>query len=215
MRPIRHGLKQEKKSPPSFFNVAGLEFGLSEDESTACFTLESLDVMRSVYPTETSLYPSPTGESRYFKEENTIRSVPGWKLGYPLFDRLLSMYAFYTKSGPVRLRVTRSPGFEYVQTGENMFDCVSASDLHQLAMSVFFAAGCPKAPSCPPHITEDRRDRQSDEVLLDMNFDSGHFHGSDEIRHTLARENIDINTLWWSIATLDRQSQLASTCGCH
>ena len=203
-----------EKIPPSFFNVAALEFQLSEDETMACFTLESLDVMRSVYPAGPRLYASPITESRHLRSGDTIRSVPGWELGYPLFDRLLSMYAFYGSSGPVRLRVTRSQGFEYVCTGENTFDCASAPEVRQLAMSVFFGTGCRKGP-CPSDVAKDRRDGHTDEVLLDIDIECGHFHGSDQVRQTLLKENIHINTLWWSIATLDHRSQLASSCVCH
>ena len=87
----------------------------------ACFTLESLDSLRCVYPEETVLDFDLIGKSRCYRKGEIGRSVPGWQLGYPVFDRLLSMYAFYSKTKPVRVRITRSPGFEYVHTGNHTF----------------------------------------------------------------------------------------------
>lgn len=210
--------EEKEKIPDSLFNVAAMEYRVNEDDAMACFTLESLDTMRSVYPDETVLDFDLINKSRRYAEGEIGRSVPGWKLGYPVFDRLLSMYAFYSKTKPVRLRITRSPGFEYAHTGNHTFECVDVPDTHQLAASVFFAP-----QDSPDHgmnlneldMVEQEEEQSQIEILSDRTFPCGHFHASDKIASTQIHENTHINELWWSLAHTEYKSDLASTCGCH
>ena len=210
--------EEKERIPDSLFNVAAMEYTVNQDDTLACFTLESLDTMRCVYAEETVLDFDLIKKSRRYAEGETGRSVPGWKLGYPVFDRLLCMYAFYSKAKPVRLRITRSPGFEYVHTGKRAFECVDAPDTHRLSASVFFAS-----PNSPHHgmksneldIVEQEEEQSQTEILLDRSFPCGHFHTSDKMACTKIHEDTPINELWWSLADAVYNSEMASTCGCH
>jgi len=210
--------EEKEKIPDSLFNVAAMEYRVNEDDTMACFTLDSLDTMRCVYPEETVLNFDLINKSRRYTKGETGRSVPGWKLGYPVFDRLLSMYAFYSKTKPVRLRITRSPGFEYVHTGNQLFECVDTPDTHRLSASVFFASQ--GSPDHNVNLNEldmvvQESEQSQVEILLDQAFPCGHFHASDKMAFSKIDEDIPVNELWWSLAHTEYKSELASTCGCH
>lgn len=210
--------EDKEKIPDSFFNIAALEYTVNKDDTVACLTMESLDTMRSVYPVETVVEFDHMNQRRRFLPGETGRSVPGWKLGYPLFDRLLSMYAFFSKAKPVRLRVTRSPGFEYVHTGNQVFECTDVSDTHQLSASVFFASQGDHDHGVNLHdldMAENEEKHGQVEILFDRGFPCGHFHTSDKVASSKLHENAPINELWWSLANTEYKSELASTCGCH
>ena len=210
--------EDKERIPDSLFNVAAMEYRVNQDDTMACFTLESLDTMRCVYPDETVLDFDLVNKSRRYAAGETGRSVPGWRLGYPVFDRLLSMYAFYSKAKPVRLRITRSPGFEYVHTGNHAFACVDVQDTHRLAASVFFAPQDSSGHSMNLNeldIMEQEEEESQMEVLLDRAFPCGHFHASDKMISSKIPEDTHVNELWWSLAETEYKSELGSTCGCY
>lgn len=202
----------------SLFNVAGMEYRVNQDDTMACFTLESLDTLRWVYPEETVKHFDLIGKSRCYRKGEIGRSVPGWQLGYPVFDRLIGMYAFYSKTKPVRLRITRSPGFEYMYTGAHTFECLDSPEVHRLAASVFFAS--PNRPDRgiglnEPDVLEPEAEPGQVEILLDQAFPCGHLHHSGKLATLPTVEGAPINPLWWSLAETAYSSNLASTCGCH
>ena len=215
-----HTPRFEKKNtiPDSLFNVAALEYRMNQDDSMACFTLDSLDVLRSIFPEGTVLDFDLIRKSRRYQKGEIDRAVPGWQLAYPVFDRLLCMYAFYSRARPVRLRITRSPGFEYVHTGHQSYDCIDAPDTHRLVVSVYF-----KSLEHPDtgirfneaDIMEPDEEPGETEVLLDTKFPSGELHFSDGMVSAKKVENAPVNPLWWSLANTTYSSNLASTCGCH
>jgi len=204
--------------PDSLYNVAAMEYRVNRDDTMACFTLESLDTLRCVYPEETVLDFDLIKKSRRYRTGETGRSVPGWQLGYPVFDRLLCMYAFYSKAKPVRVRITRSPGFHYVYTRDHAFACEDAPDTQRWTASVFFAS--------PDHCDMGFHLNGSDtlvpeeepgpvEILLDCPFPCGHLHPPRKMASLETIEGAPINPLWWSLAETAYSSTLASTCGCH
>ena len=67
-----------QKIPDSLFNVAAMEYRVNQDDTMACFTLDSLDILRSVYPEETVQNFDLTGKSRCYRAGEIGRSVPGW-----------------------------------------------------------------------------------------------------------------------------------------
>ncbi|MBR9985673.1 MAG: hypothetical protein KFF68_07180 [Desulfosarcina sp.] len=207
-----------QKIPDSLFIVAAMEYRVNQDDTMACLTLESLETLRWVYPEETVQHFDLIGKSRCYRKGEIGRSVPGWQLGYPVFDRLIGMYAYYSKARPVRVRITRSPGFEYVHTGDRTFACLDAPEIHRLAASVFFAS-----PSCPdrriglnePNVLEPEKEPGQVEILLDRTFPCGHLHHSETMAFLPTVEGAPVNPLWWSLAETAYASNLASTCGCH
>ena len=126
--------------------------------------------------------------------------------------------AHYSKAKPVRVRITRSPGFEYVHTGATEFECLDAPGIHRLAASVFFAS--PNRPDMGVDLNEPDGIKPEEEpgqveILLDRTFPCGHLHHSEEMAFLPAVEGAPVNPLWWSLAETAYASNLASTCGCH
>lgn len=206
--------EENERISDSLFNVAGMEYRVTRDDTMACFSLESLDSLRYIYTAETEQHFDLIGKRRSYRKGEVGRSVPGWQLGYPVFDRLLCMYAFYSKAKPIRVRITRSPGFEYSHTGE----CLNASDTHRLAASVFFAS--PHRPDMGLHlnksdILEPEEEPGQVEILLDRAFPCGHLHLPEKMASLQTIEGARVNPLWWSLAQTEYSSNLASTCGCH
>ena len=207
-----------QRIPDSLFNVAAMEYRVTQDGTMVCFTLESLDTLRWVYPEETLQHFDLIGKSRCYREGEIGRSVPGWQLGYPVFDRLLCMYAAYSKAKPVRVRVTRSPGFEYVHCGNQTFDCLAAPDTQRWTASIFFASPDPcdmRIHQHGPDILAPEDEPDQVEIILDRRFPCGHYHPIEKMTSVQAVECVPINPLWWSLAETAYTSSLASTCGCH
>jgi hypothetical protein len=210
--------EEMEKIPDSLFNVAAMEYRVNQDDTMACFTLESLDTLRCVYPEETVLDFDLIGKSRRYQDGEIGRSVPGWQLGYPVFDRLLCMYAFYSKTKPARVRITRTPGFQYSHTGGHTYECLNGPDTHRWTASVFFAS--PDLPDRGLHVNEPDTLEPEDEpgqmeILLDRAFPCGHLHWSEKMASLQTVEGAPVNPLWWSLAETVYSSNLASTCGCH
>jgi hypothetical protein len=207
-----------QRIPNSLFNVAALEYRVNQDDTMACFTLESLDTLRCVYPEKTVQNFDLIGKSRLYQEGEIGRSVPGWQLAYPVFDRLLCMYAFYSKSRPIRMRVTRSTGFHYVHTGKDTFVCLDTPDTQQWTASVCFAA--PNSSdmaihSYKPDILSPEEESGQVEILLDRAFPCGHLRHVEEIASVQTIKCTPVNPLWWSLAETAYTSTRTSTCGCH
>ena len=201
----------KEKIPATLFNVATMEYLAGSDDGPALFSLESLDLMRvSCKQQSLQKYAMP-GRNRVFMPGETDRNVPGWELGFTLFDRLLSLYSFYSKNKPLRVLITRSPGFEYVFDGSPGMQCVDASDLSIYSLDVLFAS---RDQVVADPAIEESMDRHSSgeerEVVYDRSFLCGHFHNETNP----FCPPIPLNALWWSLAEADYKSELATTCGC-
>jgi hypothetical protein len=200
------------KIPDDLFNVAVIDYAVNREDSMACLTLESLSTWRVVndQPKADEGHCHPDDSHR-----DLDRHVPGWQLALPLFDRLLSMVAFYSKKSPSRIRVTRTSGFEFTRTGSTPMVVNEAADINCYTASVLFGtagkanqAGGPTESSL---MDEAARPEQS-EVLCDQSFSENRCrsHGI----WTGISDVFPINRLWWSLASADYRSELGSTCGC-
>jgi hypothetical protein len=209
--------EDRERIPDALFNAGVIEYTVGLDDDMRCVTLESLDTLRIGYEKETVQEYELIGKSRHFKKGEIDRFVPGWKLGYCFFDRLLCMLAFYCKAKPMRLRITRSSGFEYVYTGGDTFECIDAPDIPCFSASLFFgpADGHPCSVDFQAHHpAEPDFDPDTAEVLYDQTFHCGHYHPLDTSILNKLPEETHINPLWWSLADAEHKSELASSCGC-
>jgi len=190
--------------PATLFNVAAVELKVDPEDRQALFVLEGLDIMNISYATETIQNYPVLQKKKRFKRGEIDRKVPGWDLGYPLFDRLLCLYSFYSKKTPIRLWLTRSPGFSYV-FDKDQPECVQAPEINLFSLNVLFGN---------PHEEEDMIDRQSvdddQEVVYDRVFHCHHSHHEPDQPPHLP----PLNEQWWSLAHSDYKSTLSSTCGC-
>jgi len=205
--------EDRERIPEDLFNVAVMEYEIGIDDDVACFTLESLDTLRIGYEKETVQKYELIGNSINFAKGETDRSVPGWNLGYLFFDRFLSMFSFFRKAKPMRLRITRSSGFEYVYTAGDAIECVDAPDIHCFSASVFFGPTDDRHHHIPLQAyLSPEQDKV--EVLYDQTLHCGHCHPMDKMVNDKLPEDTHINPLWWSLADAEYKSELASSCGC-
>ena len=206
-----------ERLPDALFNVAVIEYMVDLDDDMACVTIESLDTMRISYGKETVEEYDLIGKNRHFVKGEVDRLVPGWKLGYLFFDRFLSMLAFYRKTKPMQLRITRSSGFEYIYTGGDTFKCVAAPDIHCFSTAAVFgpANGHHDGADFQAHrLAEKDFEIDAADILYDQTFHCGHYHPLDKAVLDKLPEDTHINPLWWSLADAEHKSELASSCGC-
>ena len=203
--------EHKEKIPKTLFNVATFEFRVDSQDNVALFTFEGLDSMRISYNQKTlQSYPAINKEKQ-FKAGEKDRDVPGYELGYLLFDRLLSLYSFYSKTKPARVLLTRSPGFEYVYDSTRTFQCVDTDNLSIYMLNVLFAQNSGKKIVKGEELIEERLKEGPHEVIFDQKYQCGHFHHS----QNLIPLKTPLNEQWWSLANSDYKSELASSCGCE
>lgn len=200
----------KEKIPETLFNVATMEYLAGPEDAPAVFSLTSLDFMRISAKQETVQKYPMFSRKRIFKRGETDRNVPGWELGLALFDRLVSLYSFYSKEKPRRVVMTRSSGFEYVFDTKNRWQCEDSSDINTYSLNVLFAPETRKNGRSIENMMNRHCISEGQEVLYDREFLCGRFHS--------ATDQIPIpaflNEQWWSLAESDYRSELASTCGC-
>jgi hypothetical protein len=180
--------------PEDAFNVAVIECDMHTDRESARFTLESLSMLRTV------VEPSPDAGPQVQR-----RCVPGWQLGRPFFNWLLSAYAFESRTMPTRIRLCRSPGFETVQATGLKVAYRDSLDIHCYTACVDFGSA-----AAPPDLDQDLSEQG--DMLLDCTFPD-HAKPHDELFQKVS-DLFSVDDLWWSLAVADYPSHLGSTCGC-
>lgn len=207
-----HTPKFETKDriPDSLFNIAALELTIDPEENLALFTLEALDSMQIHYDREIhQTYPEIHKEKLYISGEK-VRNVPGYDLGYPFFSSLLSLYSFYSKTKPVRVVLTRSPGFKHVCNSQEELHCIDTDDINLYSLNVLFSDTSDKNIVNGEKLIEQRFKDSDDEVVFDQQFTCGHL----PCNHISPSINTPLDEKWWSLAEADYKSELTSSCGC-
>jgi len=200
-----------EKIPKTLFNVATFELTIDAHDNLALFTFEGLDSMRICYNQETlQTYPEIKKEKKY-KAGEKGRDVPGYELGYLLFDRILSLYSFYSKTKPARVLLSRSPGFEYVYDSNHTFQCLDTDDISINMLNVLFAKNSGKKTVKGDQLIEKQLKEGPHKVVFDQKYQCGHLHDN----QNLSVLTTPLNNQWWSLADADYKSELASTCGCE
>ncbi|MBW1898026.1 MAG: hypothetical protein JRI61_03090, partial [Deltaproteobacteria bacterium] len=162
--------------PETLFNVATFELTMDSQDNLALFTFEGLDSMRICYNQETlQIYHEIKKEKKY-KAGDKGRDVPGYELGYLLFDRLLSLYSFYSKIKPERVLLTRSPGFEYIYDSNNRFQCVDKDEVSIDTLHVLFAQNGDSKMIKGDKLIAERIGESKHEIVFDQQFQCGHLH---------------------------------------
>jgi hypothetical protein len=137
--------------PENAFNVAMIE--CESHRQVLC----SLHAGEPINSCEQLMVPPP------MLERKQRRCVPGWRLGRSFFNWLLAVYAFESRTMPTRIRLSRSPGFETVQTNSRNVEYQDSLDIHCYTASVDFGQ-VPATPAIEKELHE-----QGD-VLLDGTF---------------------------------------------
>ncbi len=199
-------LESREGIPEAFFTVGSISFILDAAEAFAMFTFDSLDYLRwSMLNVTTGQENSPNDA----QGKRVIRNIPGWQVGYPLFDRLISLYAFYSKQSPAFIGATRSPGFECMvdinQTPVSRF----CDEIQQWSASVLFLN---ETDTNPPVDTLWRAHLDPEEKIV---FEHPCSHSVCSHFADASMPQVVTNSLWWDLAHADFKSELASTCGCE
>jgi len=195
-------LETQQEIHEAFFSVGSISFALDAAETVALFTFDSLDFLRW------SALTTKTGSENNLPEKSIIRNIPGWRIGYSLFDRLVSLYAFYSKQPPAFIGVTRSPGFECIidthKTPENRL----CDDIQHWSTSVLFVNAAETGRWID---TIWRVQLDTEERIV---FEHAFSHSAcDHVADDGMPQDV-INSLWWDLAHADLKSGLTSTCGC-
>ncbi|MFO7667696.1 MAG: hypothetical protein R6V76_13825 [Desulfobacterales bacterium] len=186
--------------PPSFFNIGSMLVSADAWGKVAAFTFESLDTIRLVSSEyyESALHScDPT-----FVEGDLLRSVAGWTIGYPLFNSLACLYAFYVRRPPVWFRMSHLPGFEHVQKTDGNIESRPCAQSRTLSASLVFADDSIKQYTQWMPEPEER-----EKILFDSRLDP------ETLKNGQAPDP-HINLLWWHLAEADIVSEMASLCGC-
>jgi hypothetical protein len=185
---------------PSFFNIGSLIVSADVLGRAAAFTFESLDTIRLVSPAYNGSAPI-TCEPK-IAEGDLLRSVAGWTIGYPLFNSLVCLYAFYVRRAPVWFRMSRLPGFEHVQKTDGNIEVKPCAASRILSASLVFA------DDMMMRYTDWMPDpEEGEEILFDSRLDPETLKKSEA-------SDPHINPLWLHLAEADIGSEMASLCGC-
>lgn len=189
--------------PADLFTIATIEFTTRCDDAWSLFSIESLDVMRTRRTRSRDTIESCTNCE-------VERSVPAWELGYPLFDRLVSLHANHSKEKPARVLFATAPGFEHVRDSRDSFLCEAADSVQVLALYVLFV----KNGVQPDGAVDQFIARELDKGQLRID---GDIRPCGCLQHgvTHPANMPGPNQHWWTLADADFKSELASTCGCR
>jgi len=116
--------ESQKDIPDGLFTIASLECTVNDQETWYLLSLDSQDTLRTVSLSE--------------KQGRVIRSVPGWHLGYQLFERLTALHAFIFGLPPTRVALLREPGFESRLNADSSIENCTAEDLQRFNLLVLF-----------------------------------------------------------------------------
>jgi hypothetical protein len=188
--------------PKNFFTVGSISLALDAAETVAQFTFDSLDFLK--WSTSTA----NDNSENCLPKKSCIRNIPGWQVGYPLFDRLVSLYAYYSKQPPAFVGVTRSPGFEWFIAPHRTPENRERDDIQQWSTSVLFR-NCGDTDAWVDTIWRAQLD-QAEQIV----FEHSCLQSVCDCLMENAVPHIAINSLWWNMAHADFKSELASTCGC-
>jgi hypothetical protein len=195
-------LEGRREIPAAFFVVGSISLVLDAAESVALLSFDSLDLLRW------SSLSAETDCGNHLPAKSRMRNIPGWQIGYALFDRLVSLYAFYSKQPPNFVAATRSPGFETIIDAHQTPASRACAEIQQRSTSVLFV------DSGDPKIWVDAiwRSQLEPEEQIIFEYDWKHSAYS----HSIGSELLPVgsNALWWHLAHADLKSKLASTCGC-
>lgn len=195
-------LESRRKIPEAFFAVGSISFVLDAAESVALLSFDSLNFLRW------SALSAETNSGNYLPAKSHIRNVPGWQIGYALFDRLVSLYAFYSKQPPAFVGATRSPGFETIIDAHQTPTSRVCPDIQQRSTSVLFV----NSSDTEAWVDTIWRSQREPEEQIIFEYD----WKCSACNHSIESELPPIggNSLWWHLAHADLKSELASTCGC-
>ena len=191
--------------PEAYFTVGSISLILNAADSAAGFSFDSLDLIRW------KLVETTVGRHVFednARDKDVIRSLSGWRIGYPFFDCLIGLYAFYAKQSPAFWAATRSPGFECVLDPVQGMESRPCDDVRQRSASVLFCEPADTAEAVE-HLWRAHLDA-AEEIVFEQQL--GHSPGRSA--KSGGDPYMTVNPLWQALAHSELRSSLATTCGC-
>jgi hypothetical protein len=186
--------------PETFFSIGTLTITANVEGSFAALTFEAMDAFRLFQGCDSTHERPADGLT-----PKMLRNVPGWEIGYPLFDRINALHAFSARCAPCYYRLTRTRGFEHLVSPEQKIEVRPSPTCRLISASVLFSA---ETDSDKRLIAEWITDLEAgDEILVEKKFQIGS-ESSGEC------QDIGVNMLWWRLANAEFKCCLNSTCGC-
>lgn len=186
--------------PEALFSVGTLTITANSEGSLTVLTFETLDALR-VFQGFDQMREVPAGGL----SPHLLRNVPGWEIGYPLFDRISALQAFSARCPPRYFRMTRAPGFEHSVTVNGKTEVRSSQTSLLISASLLFSTELDAANRPPPAWFPEIE--PGEEILIEKNFSIGP-------ESLEGCQDAGVNPLWWRLATAEFQCCLSSTCGC-
>jgi hypothetical protein len=195
--------------PRDLFTVATLSITMELESNVAMFCLESMACIQTRYILETHQFLPLIKKEHIVREQEIDRAVPGFQMGYRLFDCLMSLYANTHKLSPLEVGCTQIPGYEVVVCGNDV-EMQKTDNTKGYSLSVLFSGLNTEGLIMD---SDPRMPHKSigDKCIFKERFKRGHYHKTE---HEL-KLPVRLNQKWWSLAHGHYDSELASTCGCH
>jgi hypothetical protein len=191
--------------PDWLFTVGSISLICDLKGLLALLTYQSLDALR-VRREETP--PIFTGADGTRWTAPLVRDVPGWEIGYPIFDCLVALYAHFKRQPPSFVGATSGQGFEHTVLADGRSVCRPSRESIQTAFTIGFHPADSDA-SALATLWQERL--EAGEVIQTARRLSASF--DHKVEGALPK-NVILNPLWWKIAESHFKSELNSTCGC-
>jgi hypothetical protein len=195
--------------PDDLFSVATIEMAIDTEGHGALFSFESMTYLRTRFANKTRQTFPMINLSRNFGRREIDRNVPGFQMGYPLFDCLVCLYANAHKRTPDSIRFSASTGVEFI-IHDNHVHARETDNIKGFKLDLFFAAMDFGSSSVGKHVLGGVSEER-EHIIYDRQFACGDFH-EDAAEKKLP---MTLNRKWWSLAHTHYDSELASSCGCH
>ena len=195
--------------PADLFTVASVEINVDLEGHASMVSFESMDHLRTRFAQETHQTFPMISLARTFEDQEIDRDVPGFQVGYPLFDCLMSLYANTHKQPPLKIRCSKLPGYEAIlKVGD--VHARETTDIKGFKLSMFYSVtGFDGYSNMKGSI--ENSEEGSEDIIYDRSFACGNYHESKDEEKLPMR----LNSNWWSLAHTHYESELTSTCGCH
>ncbi|MBI5572655.1 MAG: hypothetical protein HY914_22115 [Desulfomonile tiedjei] len=194
--------------PAPLFVVGAIELELDREDGWSVLTLECQDVIRARYEAE-ALEDYPLIDvSRIYSPGDVGREIAAWRTSWPLFDRVVSLWAHYTKVKPAQILLGTAAGFEYVYRGPAGWQCVETPGTTVRSLRVLFVGAKGKDEiKRPPG-------REHSGLETTVIYDGDSTCACPSHAGHACKDTPYANPLWWSLPDAEFTSELGSTCGC-
>ncbi len=199
--------------PAGYFVIAALEITVDLGCGAAAFILASLDHM----VTRPSAPLDAVTEGSHYRCSGTangltLRNIPAWPLAYPLFDKIVSMYAFRFRVPPYLALHRETRGYEFIaEDGADLGYPVDSDASTLRSLTVAFQPHLSRQSIPLTQYLQDEIAHHSCEVLFDGDSSESHWGGS---LFDQSRVPSLLDPLWWALPYRYYTSNLGTTCGC-